>query len=122
MKTLKLQINERLGISNLLNQLYQAGGLDLQMLSQSQKIVNKLIIDEKERKQVDWKVDPIRNTINWNPQKDKGKEIEFSNDEVKMIKEALEEKNKKKGFNLADAYASTLAEKLGIEIATKEEK
>ena len=124
MTNLKLLIRERLGISNLLDEKYQKGGLDLKGLTKSQKIIEKVSIGgslsyEKDKpvqkgEYKDYNIQMQGTSITWDAVKDKGKEIEFSEDELKMLKEMVEEKSSKKELKLSDTYLTILAGKLGI--------
>lgn len=135
MKTLKLSVSERFGIRNLLNGVYAKGGLTLSTLSDAQNIIRKTLMEMefdkkpdktgvfnaikgKEAKAVDMKrvLTPQGESLSWNPDKDKGTEIEFTEDEVKIIKEILNEKNNKKEFTMSDSYVPELAKKLEIDL------
>ena len=120
MKTINLTIGERIAITGLFNEAYQRGGLDLQSLNRAMKIVQKVEILDEERRKCDFRLDYASNTITWNVKKDKGKEVELNEDQTKMIKDAIENKNSNKSFSMSDRHLITVAEKLGIEI--KEEK
>ena len=118
MKKLKLDIFERLGISAIFNEIYSAGGLDLMGLRTVQKIVDKIMLSEKERNDMDYRVveGNGKQVIKWNPSKVKEKEIEFSEDESKMVEESIKTKNSKKGFNPADKFIFGLMDKFGIKL------
>jgi len=115
MKTLNINIRERLGIATLLDKTYQKGGLDLRNLVIAQKILGLLMIDEKEQKDVKWTRTPDGN-INWDTRKDKGKNIEFSDDAIKLITEIIKRRNDSKEFTLADSFLVELTDKLEIKI------
>ena len=57
----------------------------------------------------------------WDATKDKGKDVELSDDEAKLLADIIERKNSEKSFTLADGYILGLAEKLGLELTKKEE-
>lgn len=114
MKNIKLNVAERLSVSNLLSEIYQAGGLHLGTLKLAFNIVSKIEINEQERKAID--LVQKGGSISWNPKKDKEKEFEFSEDEAKLIKDAVKAKDEKKGFTLADRFILGIAEKFGVEL------
>ena len=116
MKKINLTVGERVGISNLFNAIYQQGGLSLQMLTLAQKLIDKIAIDEAEKKKVSWKSDLVNNIITWKAADDKGKELELTSDEVKFLEESLNSKNKEKKFSLGDGYIVKLVEKLDIKL------
>ena len=135
MKILKLLISERLGIRNLLNETYQKGGLTLDSLTDAQNIMTKIAVNVEfnEKPDKDGFYKAIKDTeavkikmrqgylfsqgvktpqLIWDPRADKGKDIEFSNDEIILIKELIESKNSQKGFKLGDDYMVELARKV----------
>jgi len=118
MKKIKLDIFERLGVSAIFNEIYSAGGLDLIGLRVVQKIIDKIMLSEEERKAMDYKQveENGKQVVKWNPTKVKEKEVEFSEDEVKMIEESIKTKNSKKGFNPADKFIFGLMDKFGIKL------
>jgi len=149
MKTIKFLVSERFGIENWLNDLYQKGGLSLTMLTDAQNLLRKITIPrefnekpekglgfpriykaikEEEAKKVNLRIEVnIGNdgkqitSLKWNASKDKGKEIELTSDEIKMIKEIIERKNSEKAFSLTDNFVIGLAEKIGVDLEKKEE-
>lgn len=115
MTKLSLKIQERLGVNRFLNETYQAGGLDLKGVSTAQKLTGKIAILPKELKAIGWKeTDDGRAT--WSPNKDKGKDFEFTSDEKKMLIGVIEGKNTEKKFSAADMFVVELAKKLKIDI------
>lgn len=135
MTTLKLSIQERLNIPMLLNEVYQKGGLSLQMLTDAQKIGQKIAVEiefaEKPDKDGSYRAikgDEAKKVnlrqvfsfqggqrmgeIRWDAIKDKGKEMEFTTDEIKLLKDIVERKNTEKGFAMKDAWIVELAKKL----------
>ena len=140
MKKINLRLNERFGIRNLLSDIYAVGGLTLENLSKSQKLIQKISIDaefaeksDKDGSFIAVKGDEAKKIklkqaftfdnegrkiphLFWDSDKDVGKEIEFSVDEISLLKDIIEGKDKKKEFKLADNYIVELAGKLGISI------
>lgn len=150
MKTIKFTIQERLSIPQLLNNIYQKGGMSLQMLTDAQSIARKLVIE------VIWneKAEPVSkdksaierfklglegkvwargneeakrielreiysfdqgnriSQFNWDAKKDKGKSIEFSSDEIKLLSDIIERKNTEKDFTITDGWILDLNRKL----------
>lgn len=144
MKTINFTIQERLSLPQFLNAVYQKGGLTLQMLTDAQNITRKLALEiglgEKPDKEGNYKAirgeeakkvnlrqgfifdKGIRTPqLFWDATKDKGKEIELTEDEINLLKEIIERKNTEKAFSMTDGYIIELAKKLGLEL-TKEEK
>jgi len=138
-KTITMTVAERLGARNLLNETYAKGGLDLEMLLEAQKVLGKvsleLVFEEKpskkeggvetyfatggaEAKAVNLRTiitkaeDKVYSQMQWDAAKDKGKEIEFSGDEVKLLKDIIKGKGDRKELKLEDAYLLNLNEKL----------
>lgn len=114
MEKLKLSVAERFSLTNLLTEIYRAGGLDLKSLKKAFNVMDKIEMTEKEAKQI--KLKQTGATITWDPKSAKDVEIEFSKDEADLIREAVKDKNEKKGFTMADKNILTLAEKLELEI------
>jgi len=110
MKKVVLSVRERLGIGGLLNKKYQQKGLSLETLNHAQKIVEKLTMDEKERKGVELKSENGR--LTWDLRKDKGKDVEFSEDQIKFLKEVIQGFSESKEFSLEDGYVVDLIEKI----------
>ena len=110
MKKTILTIKERLGIGGLLNKKYQQKGLSLEMLTLSQKIMEKLMVDKDEGKKINLKNENGR--LSWDLKKDKGKEIEFSEDHVKFLKEIIQGFSDAKDFSLEDGFVIDLITKL----------
>ena len=117
MKEIKFSIGERLSLSNLLSEIYQAGGLHLGTLKTAFNVVGKMEIKEQERKDIKMKQQGA--SVTWDPKKDKEKNFEFSGDEVKLMKEAIKSKNEKKAFTLADRHIISIAEKLELEFTNE---
>ena len=133
MKTLKLKVNPRFGIRGLLNEKYAKGGLTLETLSDAQSIMAKVVIDivwgkpEKdgnilatggaEAKAVGLRqiIVPGQMTqIGWDVSKDKGKDVELSGDEIKLLTELIKEKNDKKEVKIDDLWMQDIARQLEI--------
>ena len=112
MKTIKLKIKDRLGIARLLNEVYSAKGLDLQGMKVAMNIVEKIVLSDKDRKDVNWKVEGGQ--VIWDAKNDKDKNIELNVDQEKMLKEIIETKNKNKDLGVNDLYLIGLSEQLGI--------
>ena len=112
MTKLKLKVQERFGIIRLLNEVYAAKGLDLQGLNAASKLVEKVVLTEKDQKDLEWKVDDKKTT--WNTKKDIGKDIEFNSSQEKMLKELIEKKNTDKTLGVGDAFLIGLAVQLGM--------
>jgi len=51
-------------------------------------------------------------SVRWDTEKDEGKEIEFSEDEIKLLAELIKNKDEKKELKLEDGYLVKLNEKL----------
>lgn len=116
MKTIKIKVKERMGLIGLLNKTYEKGGLDLKSLTISQKLVNQLIIQEDEGKKIKWEQNPINGNFTWDLKKDKGKDIEFTDDALKLVADIIKRRNDSKEFALEDTFLVELTEKLGIEV------
>jgi hypothetical protein len=118
MKTLKLNTSERIGIMAILNELYTAGGLSLQALTNASKVTNKCSLNEKDKKAVKFEevknAEGILTSYRWNDKQEA--DIEFADDEIKLINESIKTKNDKKGFNLQDKFIMTLVEKLELDL------
>ena len=112
MKILKLKIRDRLGIARLLNELYAAKGLDLQGVKIAGDIVDKIVLSDKDREDVGWKVDGAQ--VVWDMKKDKGQDVELNSDQEKMLKEIIETKSKNKDLGVGDIYLIGLAQQLGV--------
>lgn len=121
---LTLRINERFGLTNFLNEIYRAKGLDLAGLNTAQKIIEKILVEQEEREEIEMReetnVDTGQTNLVWNPEKDTGKEIEFNSNEVKMIKEIIEKRNEDKAFGIQDRFVVSLAEKVGISLEAED--
>jgi hypothetical protein len=147
-KTIKLSIKERLGTVNLLNEIYGKGGMDLEMLLDSQNILEKINVEielekkpskvegnsetyfaigGKEAKAVNLRTiitkaeDKIYSQMQWDAKLDKGASIEFTSDEVKLLKDIIKGKSDKKELKLEDAYLAELNRKLNSEGAERKD-
>jgi len=147
-KTIKLSIKERLGTVNLLNEIYGKGGMDLEMLLDSQNILEKINVEieldknpskvegnsetyfatgGKEAKAVNLRTvmikaeDKIYLQNKWDEKLEKGKEIEFTSNEVKLLKDIIKGKSDKKELKLEDAYLAELNRKLNSEGAERKD-
>ena len=116
-KVKKLLVTERLGIIRFFNFAYSQKGLDIMGLRKAQNIGEKLELTEKEKTSIEWK-DLGGGQATYNVTKSIKLEIdvEFTSDEVKMIKEIIEVKNKEKSFASSDIFVVGLTEKLGIKL------
>jgi len=127
---LNLVIKERFGIIGLLNAKNQQGGLDLTGLNTALELNEKLAIkgnlsfdeDGKSIQTEEYKKFNIRQVVQdgkpnivWDRDKDKGIDVDFSENEFKLIKELLQSKSDSKELGIGDDYAIALAKKLGIE-------
>ena len=144
MKKVSFTVQERLSLPQMLNSIYLKGGMSLQMLTDAQNITRKLAMEiefnQKPEKNGEHKA--IRgeeakkvnlrqgfsfeggmrtSQLLWDAGKDKGKDVELSDDEAKLLADIIERKNSEKSFTLADGYILNLATKLGLTL-TKEEK
>lgn len=113
MRTFVLSVKERLGLGGILNKKYQQGGLSLATLSIAQKILEKLMIDEPETKDI--KLENKNGRLTWDLKKDKGKQVEFNEDQAKLLKEIINGLSEKKEFSLEDGYIVELVEKINAE-------
>lgn len=135
MKKVIIKFSEKMGIKNILNETYQKGGLSLDGLKTAQNLIEKTKIEMefttqpnkdgfykaikgKEAIKIDLRKN-ITNTLQgkmeqllWDIEKDKGTEIEFNSDEVKMLKEIIEGKNKEKTLKISDFFLVELSKKL----------
>lgn len=116
-KVKKLLVAERLGIIKFFNQAYSQKGLDIMGLKRAQNIGEKLELTEKEKKDIEWK-DLGGGNATFNVAKGSKLEItvEFTSDEVKLVKEMIMAKNKEKSFAGSDMFVIGLTEKLGIKL------
>lgn len=116
MEKLKLTVAERLGLNNLLTEIYSPGkgGADYKTMMLIFKIMEKVMIESEEAKRLNLK--QVGNNVTWDPKRAKEQEIEFSKDQIDIIREALKVKNEKKLFTLADRNILGLAEKLNLEL------
>jgi hypothetical protein len=119
MKTLKLNTSERIGIISILNELYQAGGLTLQALTNASKVTNKCTLDEKDKKSAKFTENKNESGVvtgfTWDNKYEK--DIEFADDEINLIKDSIKTKNDKKGFNLQDKFIIPLMEKIDLDLS-----
>lgn len=114
MEKLKLSIAERFALTNLLSEIYKAGGLDLKSLKKAMNAVAKVEITQKEAEKIELKQEGV--SVTWQPAKAKDIDVEFSVDEIGLVREAIKAKNESKSFTLADRNILSLAEKLEIEL------
>ena len=105
----KLNIPERLAGLRLLNE----GGdtLSLVGLTSAHDLVRKFSIDEKEQKEVGYKINKVEGkdgnisqTVTWEKQ-DYIREFDFSNEEVDVINDLVEKKDKDKKFSISEGLA-----------------
>ncbi len=136
---MKLKINERFGIKNLLNETYQKGGMDLTMFVRATKIVEKTDVEiifadtpskdgtleviggenavAVKMRQVPVIVNGQRVfTLRYEPKLDREKEIELSKKETELIAGIVKMKSERKELKMEDVYLVGLAEKLGIKV------
>lgn len=110
MKTIVLMVKERLGIGMLLSKKYQAKGLTLETLSLAQKILDKVLIDEEEKKKIKFRVENGR--FIWELKKDAGKTIDLNQDQTKFLQDIIKELSETKELSLEDTYLVELVQKL----------
>jgi len=117
---LKLQAIERLGIIRMLNKLHALKGLNIMELKRSGEIILKCEMNAKEKKELQW-VDAPNGGANLNLEKALKliKEIEFTGEEVKIIKDTILGMNTAKGFGNSDMFVVRLCELLKLDIPTK---
>ena len=121
MKKFTLSVGERMGIGNLLNS-FQGG---LQQVNMCFKVLDKVVVDEKERKIIEFKQEFSRGglpQVKWNPRKEKSKEIEFSDDQAKLITEQIQLKSDKGEMSMSDIFLLELAKKFGMDVGDEEKK
>ncbi len=133
MKTLKLKVNPRFGIRGLLNEKYGKGGLTLDTLKTAQDIMAKVLLDikwatklekdgstkaiggeEAKRLNIRQFITQGQPQIGWDLNKDKGKDIEFDGDEIKLLIDLIKDKNTSKELKLDDAWIQDVAKQLEI--------
>ena len=115
MKTIKMSVGERLAINNLLNGV--KGGLSV--INMAFKVMDRIEFKEVEAKMIEMKtITSPQGTpqLNWNDKRAKDKEIEFSDDQVTLIKDEIKTKSEAGELTTADRYILSLAEKLDIDI------
>jgi len=135
MKKILLTLTERFGIRNFLNEKYAKGGLTLETLKDAQHIMEKVSVDIRlaskpdkdgsikaiggdEAKKVNLRQVMSFNEgrqspqLVWDAAKDKGREVLFSEDEMKLLQELIKEKDEKKELGIGDTYLIELSEKL----------
>ncbi len=86
---MKLNVFERLALLNVLPK--QGNFVTLKII---RELKEDLSFDEKEIKELELTVDSENGNATWNPEKDKGKEIEIGGQANKVIVEALEKLDK----------------------------
>jgi len=118
MKKISLKVNERLLIMRFLNDVYAKGGLDLRGLRLATKLIEKVEIPADEQKKLGFRFENEGKRVLWEDKKDKGMDIELSEDETKLLVETIQKKDKEKGLTMADLAIVSLNEKL----EEKEEK
>lgn len=121
MTKLKLSVGERLAINNLLND-FKGGLSDLNKVF---KIMDKVGFKEEETKYFELISTVSRGgapQMSWDIKKDKEVEIEFSEEQVKTIKEELTKKSESKELTIGDKFLVGLAGKVGLDLEEKEEK
>lgn len=130
-----LTINERFGIKNLLSEVYSKGGLGLETLKPAQKVIEAVNVpiefDKKPSKDGTFKAikgdeamkvnmrqvlavveGKQTGQLVWDSDKDKGKKLDFTENETKLLKEVIQNKSDKKELTIADAWIVDLEEKL----------
>ena len=138
MKTLKLKFNDRIGIRGLLNAKYAQGGLTLDTLKDASKLLDKVSIETTwgkkgkdgitkatggdEAKALELKqvtsVDPQGRQMAqliWDAKKDVVRDFELADDEAKLLKEIIKDKNEKKEIKLDDMWLAGVSEQLDEE-------
>lgn len=137
MTKLLLKINPMFGIRGLLNEKYAKGGLTLDMLKHAQNIIEKVAVDivwsdkpEKDGvikavgKELAKKVNLRRVSVKqggndiqqivWDVEKDTGTDIEFSEDQAKLLTELIKAKSDSKELKTDDMWILDVAEQLGL--------
>jgi len=137
MTKLLLKINPMFGIRGLLNEKYAKGGLTLDMLKHAQNIIEKVAVDivwsdkpEKDGvikavgKELAKNVNLRRvsvmqqgqqmQQIVWDVEKDTGTDIEFSEDQAKLLTELIKAKSDSKELKTDDMWILDVAEQLGL--------
>ena len=110
MVKVKLTVGERFMASRILNE--EAVGIGFDALKTSLKIADKIVVDEKERKDVNFKIDEKTGSANWNESKTE-KDIEFNQDEHKLLISFIDSRNEKKQFSIKEgSFMISLIDKL----------
>ena len=108
MKKLSLNIGERLVLSNVINQFGQ--GLSLSGMNTCMKIIDKIAINDKEAKKV--KLENKNNRLIWENEK-YSVDIDFSEDEMKLINEFVKKKDEDKKYSVSEGKVMlTLIDKI----------
>lgn len=100
---MKLNINNRLGISEAISRAFPKGDIKQMVLSHDIKEKTRLKQEDFEK----YNITPLPNgQIKWDDEKDTGIKVEFTEMEIEMIKEAFEELDKKKEMttDLVETY------------------
>lgn len=112
MKILKLKVLDRLMLQMLLNGDGK-GNHSLSELNQLFKILDKVYFSDEENKELEIKNE--NGMIKWNAIKDEGKDFEISDEQNKILVDAMVAKDKKKEFDLSNLKTWTyLAEQIGF--------
>ena len=118
MTKLKLKVMDRLGIIRTLNRIHSQQGLDIMGLKRSSEIIEKCELDEGEKKKVNWiDIKGGGANINLVEANKLEREIEFSKDEVEIIKTSILAMDKLKGFSGSDVFVIKLCELLKIDVS-----
>lgn len=87
---MKMFLKNRININYLLP---QSGSIIDQMTSRD--IIKKVELDDAEKEKVEFKIIGNDRVI-WNPEKDEGKEVEFSKVEVQFLKDQVDKLDREK--------------------------
>lgn len=110
MTKVKLTMGERFMVNRIINE--KGGHLTFGGLKTSLKIAEKTSVDEKERKKAKFTEDKITGNATWN-EKGSEKEIEFSQDEHKLLLEFIDSRSEEKKFSVKEGrFMVDLVDKL----------
>jgi len=136
MKTINLRFNDRIGVRGLLNAKYIQGGLTLDTLKDATHLLEKVSMETiwakkpdkdgtikaiggEEAKKLNLRRLTSKNLkgedvsqLIWDVKQDTPKAIEITADEVKLLKEIIQEKNDKKEIKLDDLWLADVSAQL----------
>ena len=108
MTKLKLTIGERFMTTRLLNE--EGSGLGFDALKNCLKIADKVAVDELEKKNYKFSMD--EKGAHWNEKKSE-KDVEFNQDEYKLLLSFIDGRDRKKNFSLKEgSFMVSLVNKL----------